>query len=226
MKVEFNTLYWDNTPEEQIEAHRRVTSHFQLPVNYYCENVPHGMWMDHVCENSSSDVIGFLDADCIPLSRGAVMESINYVTTSDTFLGVAQVSNHIPPRTHIYAAPAFYFITKKCWSEMRTSFFETKRSDVGEELTYVAESIGKRYRCIYPSFFEREPVEGVWRLSNYGFYGVGTVFGNYCYHLYQGRFSNNLQLFLQRCNEVIRGTFSTQGFHSATNLKYEGKIVP
>lgn len=226
MKVEINTLYWDNTPPEQIQAHEQVTNHFKLPVNYYKENTPHGLWMDSVCQNSDSDVIGFLDSDCVPLSRDAVLSAINYVKTFSTFLGIAQVSNHIHPKSHVYAAPAFYFITKQAWKELNTSFSETRRSDVGEELTYVAENGGRRYRCLYPSYFEREPVEGVWRLGNYGFYGVGTVFGNSCYHLYQGRMGNNLQLFIDRCKEIILGTFSTSGFYSATDFNYKGRIVP
>lgn len=225
MKVEINTLYWDNTPREQIDKHRQVTEHFKLPVNYYQENSPHGLWMDHVCRNSESDVIGFLDSDCVPLSREAVLDAINFVRTNNTFLGIAQVSNHIPPKTHIYAAPAFYFITKSCWRDLNTSFSETRRSDVGEELTYVAESKGKRYRCIYPATFEREPVEGIWPLSNYGYYGVGTTFGNYCYHLYQGRMGNNLQLFFDRCDEIVSGKFNNSTHINAKLFNYKGKMV-
>lgn len=226
LKVEINTLYWEGSPTELVTAHKKVTSHFQLPVNYYEHTARHGAWMDRVCESSTSDIIGFLDGDCVPLSKNAVMRAISYVKENNTFIGIAQASNHIPPKSHIYAAPAFFFITKDCWRKINTSFVETPRSDVGEELTYAAEKMGIRYRCIYPTFFEREPVEGIWRLGNYGFYGVGTAFGDTCYHLYQGRMSNNLELFVQRCNEIVSNKFSTDGFHNATDLKPKGKIVP
>lgn len=226
MKVEFNTLFWDNTPSDQITAHKEVTEHFKLPINYYESNIRHGLWMDHVCENSNSDVIGFFDADCVPLSRQAVLDAVSFVSANNTFLGIAQASNHIPPMTHIYPAPAFFFVSRKWWKEVGVSFVESIRSDVCEEFTYASESKGKRYKCLYPTHFEREPVEGVWRLSNYGFYGIGTVFGNACYHLYQGRMKNNLELFLKRCKEIVGGSFSTDGFHSSTNFNYKGRIVP
>jgi hypothetical protein len=226
MKVELHTLYWDNTPVEQIEAHKRVTKEFGLPVNYHQQNVPHGMWMDSVCEQADSDIIGFLDADCVPLSRDAVLNAMSYVKKNNTFLGIAQVSNHIKPKSHIYAAPAFFFLTKSCWREISTSFSETIRSDVGEEFTYVAESKGKRYRCLYPVTFEREPQEGVWPLGNYGYYGIGTVFDNYCYHLYQGRLQSNLELFIKRCNEIVEGNFDNRFHVSSTAFDFKGRVVP
>jgi len=225
MKVEFNTLYWSNTPSKQIDAHKSVTDHFNLPVNYYDQNIPHGAWMDWICNNSTSDVIVFFDADCVPIDYDRIKNLIKETYKRDSFLGIAQVSNHIPPKSHIYAAPAFYIITKKCWDRLATSFAETIRSDVGEELCYKAEAIGQRYKCLYPSTFEREPAEGVWPLGNYGYYGVGTTFDNTVYHLYQGRMGNNLDLFTQRCQEIIQGNFDNR-FHISSTSFYTGKIVP
>ena len=72
MKVEFNTLYWDNTPIEQVTAHKQVTSHFNLPVNYYEENTPHGLWMDRVMRQSKSDIVVFFDSDCVQIGRAHV----------------------------------------------------------------------------------------------------------------------------------------------------------
>ena len=226
LKVEFNTLYWDNTPEVQIAAHKSVTNHFELPVNYYEENTPHGLWMDRVMMNTQSDIVVFFDSDCVPINKDKVLECISYVRKTNSFLGVAQASNHIPPKSHIYAAPAFYIITKECWKKLDTSFCETRRSDVAEEITYRAEASGIRYRCLYPSTFEREPVEGVWPLGNYGYYGVGTTFDNTVYHLYQGRMGNNIQLFVDRCNEIVNDAFDNRFHTSSKTMKYKGRIVP
>lgn len=227
MKVEFNTLYWDNTPKEQIDAHRSVTEHFEIPVNYYEENAPHGKWMDRVMRNSTSDLIVFFDSDCVPIDEENMMECIRYVQKTKTFLGIAQASNHIPPKSHVYAAPAFYIIAKECWENLgRPSFTESRRGDVAEEVSYIAEEYGVRYRCLYPSTFEREPVEGIWPLGNYGYYGVGTTFDNTVYHLYQGRMGNNIQLFVERCKEIVDGTFDNR-FHISSKIKnYKGRIVP
>lgn len=226
MKVEFNTLYWDNTPEVQINAHRSVTEYFELPVNYYEENTRHGLWMDRVMRSSTSDLIVFFDSDCVPVDKDNMMECIKYVQKTKTFLGVAQASNHIPPKSHIYAAPAFYVIAKECWEKMgRPSFAESRRGDVAEEVSYLAEDMGMRYRCLYPSTFEREPVEGVWPLGNYGYYGVGTTFDNTVYHLYQGRMGNNVQLFADRCKEIVEGNFDNRFHTSANTMNYKGRIV-
>lgn len=227
VKVEFNTLYWDNTPSVQMDAHRQVMNHFELPVNYYEQNAPHGAWMDFIVQRSQSDIIVFFDSDCVPVDKDAVMDCIRFVQKTGTFLGIAQASNHIPPKSHIYAAPAFYVMNRQCWYDIgKPSFSETSRSDVAEEVTYVAEAKGVRYRCLYPTTFEREPVEGIWPLGNYGYYGVGTTFENTVYHLYQGRMGNNIELFTQRCNEIINGEFDNR-FHTSSKIKnYKGNIVP
>ena len=97
---------------------------------------------------------------------------------------------------------------------------------MAEEVSYIAEDFGVRYRCLYPSTFEREPVEGVWPLGNYGYYGVGTTFDNTVYHLYQGRMGNNIQLFVDRCKEIVDGTFDNRFHNSSITMNYKGRIVP
>lgn len=227
MKIEFNTLYWDNTPKEQVDAHKRVTEHFGIPVNYYEENTRHGLWMDRIMRQSQSDIVVFFDSDCVPIDKEKMFNCIRYVQRTGTFLGVAQASNHIPPKSHVYAAPAFYCIAKECWEKLgRPSFAESRRGDVAEEVTYLAEQAGIRYRCLYPETFEREPVEGVWPLGNYGYYGVGTTFEATVYHLYQGRMGNNVQLFVERCDDIVNGIFDNSHYYDAKTLDYKGRIVP
>lgn len=208
MKVELATLYWPGSSQTIVQAHQAVTQHFQLPINYYEEKINHGYWMDQILKQSDADVIGILDGDCVPLSRQAILDCIKHVKEKNSFIGVAQVSNHIHPKSHIYAAPAFFFITKECWKKVNVSFTETMRSDVGEEFCYRAEELGIKYRCLYPTTYEQEPEEGLWPLSNYGYYGIGTTFGTHCYHLYQSRLKNNAELFEKRCKEIIDGTFN------------------
>lgn len=225
MKIEFNTLAWTNAPVEMIDAHKRVTDHFNIPVNYYRENVRHGAWMDRICRQSESDIIGFFDSDCVPINYESIIECARYIKKTKSFLGIAQVSNHIDPKVHIYAAPAFYLIHKECWEKLNTSFLETSRSDVAEELSYVAVHKGIKYRCLYPDTFEDEPEEGVWPLGNYGYYGIGTTFNRTVYHLYQGRFQKNLKLFLQRCDDIISDTFDNRFHKSSTMFNYDGRVV-
>jgi hypothetical protein len=100
---------------------------------------------------------------------------------------------------------------------------ENSRSDVAEEVSYVAEDYMVPYKALYPTHFECEPIEGVWRLSNYGYYGIGTVFANCVYHLYQGRYKQNADLFKKRCDEIVAGTFSTNDMFNSQDI-YIGKI--
>lgn len=224
--INFHTLHWDNIPEDFVNAHKSVMEHFEIPVAYYNLNADHGSWMNTVMQNTNEEVIGFFDIDCVPLSKEKIEEIIEFARINDTFVGCVQTSNHIPPFIHTFAAPSFFVITKSCWEKLgMPSFKQALRWDVGEKVSYVAEDHWKRYRCLYPDCYEREPVEGIWRLHNYGLYGIGTVFENTVYHLYQGRIPANRDLFIQRCNEIVNGTFSTEGFHSCKDWNYKGRIV-
>lgn len=225
MKVEFNTLHWNNVPQEVLYNHRKIVDYFNISVNYYSENTRHGEWMDRVCAESDSDIIGFFDCDCIPLSREKILECIEFVAKTETFIGAAQASNHIPPKTHIFAAPAFFLVSKKCWQQVNTSFLETPRSDVCEEFAYNAESKGVRYRCLYPDTFDDEPYEGVWPLHNYGYYGLGTVFENTVYHLYQIRAGNNVERFVETCNKVLNNQ-PVIGRYCSKTYYFPGRVVP
>jgi len=226
MRVEFNSLHWDNVDDRMLHAHKQVMQHFSIPINYTNLNVNHGLWLDHIMQNSSSDIVVILEPDCIPINKDRITDYIYYAYRKNTYVGIAQVSNHIPPRTHIYAAPGFYVMPTKVYKQLGSpSFSETRRSDTAEEICYIAEKKGIRYRALAPTFFEKEPGEGLWPLGPLGYYGIGTIFDNAIYHLYQSRMAANIDLFVERCTEVIDGTFSTDRFLPSTILNYEGKIV-
>jgi hypothetical protein len=220
MKIEFNSLHWDNVDKDMLSAHQRVMDYFKIPMNYdNRDGHNHGMWMQWVINNSSSDVIVFMEPDCIPLNKN-YLDYIKYANRNETFVGIAQVSNHIPPKSHIYAAPGFYAISKKAYDKLgRPSFTETRRSDTAEEICYMAEEKGMKYRALMPTYFEKPSSEGIWPLSNLGYYGIGTVFDNSIYHLYQSRMAENIEMFVKRCDQVIRDEFTTEFFTSATTFK-------
>ena len=226
MKLSINTLYFPNSNEDFINAHKNVMKHFDVKVNYHEVAMRHGQWMNQVIESTNADIVGFLDIDCIPLTAGAVNELVKYVAKNKSIAGCAQATNHIAPMSHIFVAPCCFFIWKPLWVALgKPTFAETNRSDVCEEVCYIAESLGVRAKALYPTHFEREPEEGAWRLHNYGLYGVGTVFANKFYHLYQSRFQTNVDLFIQRSREVIDGTFTTEGMHDSQNFNFEGRVA-
>lgn len=227
MKIEFNTLHWDNVDKDMLAAHKRVMEHFGIPVNYHnLTGFNHGKWMDEVVKRSESDVVCIIEPDCIPLNKEKLIDVIKYAAARDTFVGIAQVSNHIHPKSHIYAAPGFYAITPSIYKKLGSpSFTETHRSDTAEEISYLAEENGIRYRALMPTYFTREPGEGAWPLSNIGYYGIGTVFDDVVYHLYQSRMADNIELFVDVCNQVIDGTFTTDNLIPSTTFNFKGKTV-
>lgn len=226
MKIEYHSLHWDNVDIEMLSAHKRVMQHFSIPMNYHNLNgANHGLWMEWVLKESKSDVVIFFEPDCIPLNN-EFLNYVRYTGKDKTFVGIAQVSNHIPPKSHIYAAPGFYCISKEAYNLLgQPSFTETRRSDTAEEISYMAEEKGLRYRALMPTYFYKEPEEGLWPLSNLGYYGIGTVFDNTIFHLYQSRMAQNIELFVSVCDQVTEDLFDLSNFTPATTFKYEGNIV-
>ncbi len=226
--ISFHSFHWDNFSPKVLQAHKRVMKHFGIDVQYTQENIPHGEWLDRVIGQGKSKVIAIIEPDLIPLNLDVVKQAAVYVYENDTFLGCAQASNHIYPASHIFASPAFFFITPNCYEKLgRPSFMPKKnRGDVAQELSYRAEELGIRYRTLYPSCFERGSEEGIWALGSYGFFGIGTVFAGSVYHLFQSRLAQNVELFVQRCDEVINNKFDTSGFISSTDLSDIGVVVP
>lgn len=226
MHLSLHSLSWLDSDQRLLTAHRNLFKQFDIAVAFTDENVRHGVWMDRIMRTTTSDVVGFIDNDCVPLTPGIIAASADYAFRNRSFVGIAQASNDRIP-SHIFAAPAFLFVDRRAWEVLgRPSFAENSRSDVAQELSWRADAKRMPYRVYYPTHFEREPVEGVWRLGNYGLYGVGTTFAGGVYHLFQGRYANNVELFEKRCAEAIAGTFDTAGMHRSTDLDYEGKIAP
>lgn len=226
MKIEIHSLHWDNVDKDMLTAHKQVMKHFDTQVNYHNLNgANHGRWMEWVVNESKSDVVVFFEPDCIPLNLN-FHHYIRYAYKHKTFVGIAQVSNHIPPKSHIYAAPGFYCISKEAYNVLgKPSFTETRRSDTAEEISYMAEEQGLKYRALMPTYFYTEPAEGLWPLSNLGYYGIGTVFDDSIFHLYQSRMAQNIELFVRVCDAVQNGALDLTKFKRATLFNYEGNIV-
>lgn len=226
--IEFHSFHWDNFSPKILEMHARVMHHFNIDIKYTQKNIPHGEWLDWVLKNAKSKVVAIIEPDLIPLNREIIDNALEYVIAENSFLGCAQVSNHIAPATHIYAAPSFFFITTDCYKKLGSPSFKSipSKADVAENLCYIAEQKGVRYRTLFPTCFEKEPQEGVWPLSSYGHYGIGTVFSDRVYHLFQSRLQSNVDLFIKRCEEVLKGEFTTSNFISSTSFEKLHKVVP
>lgn len=214
MNINFYSLSWNNNDPRIIENQKKVLELFNVNINYTFENIDHGTWMDDVINSSNDQIIGFIDSDCIPTNREIIDFCINYTEQKKSFIGIAQVTNHIPPATHIYAAPPFLIINRDMWKNIgKPSLKCNSRSDAGEELSYRAEELGITYKTLYPKLFEKLPKEGLpWKLSNYGYFGIGTYFEGGIYHLYQGRYSDNVDLFCLRAEQICYNKFDLSNF--------------
>lgn len=212
MRAEIHSLCWPTADPLLAEKQAQVFRHFELPIRQHGIKVSHGLWIDALLTQSEADVVMLVDNDCVPLKREAVLEAIQYAWARKIFLGLAQSSGHIDGGRHVFAAPAFLAVSRQAWEALgRPSFQPNPRSDVAQELSRQAEEKGLVYRAWYPTHFHRPSREGLWRLGNYGCYGIGSVFADRVFHLYQGRFGDNVALFAQVCDRICEGSFSVEG---------------
>jgi hypothetical protein len=220
MIVEFHTLYWPNINKDIVECHKKVTKHFGFDVNYHEEMIDHGEWMTRILDKAKSDVIVFLDIDCVPINGHGIWSWIESVRSRKTFVGVAQVSNHIPPAEHIYAAPAFFAIYKECWDKIKVPMVAGSDGkhvgDVCELFCYAAEEQKIPYNVLMPEVYYKPSKEGLWKLADKGYYGIGTIFGGAVYHLYQSRYAENVELFKKHCDQLISYSLQYSDFINAT----------
>jgi len=217
--IALHTLYWPNTEADIVKAHSDVMKHFDLPVGYTVQQAPHGLWMDNVLEQCQTDIVCFFDIDCVPTNKQVIHDAIQYVTRTKSFVGISQVSNHIKPCSHIFAAPAFFMIWKDTWLKMnKPTFAEQVRCDVGENVSYTAEMMGIKYKTLFPTHYCRQPEGERWFLHSYGEYGIGTHFEGGIFHLYQGRMPQNQELFKNTCAAIIDGTFTTDGMKDCREI--------
>jgi hypothetical protein len=216
MTVEIHTLSWPNTNTDMITAHQNVCRHLDLNVNYTFQQIRHGQWINDIMNNSTSDVVGFLDNDCVPTNRKVVDDAIIWAANNKSFVGTAQVSNWRSTKAHIFASPAFFFIWRETWKSMQCpTFLESENADVAENVSHTADIMNIPYKALYPTHHCVPSHEGLWKLHNYGWFGIGTHYEGGVFHLYQGRMEKNVKLFVDRCNDIIAGNFTTEGMNSS-----------
>ena len=203
MKIELHTLYWDNVDPKIVKSHTDTCKHLGLDVNYTMQNIPHGAWMDGIMLSSDADMKLFLDIDCVPTNKEIVDKSIHWAMENKSMVGIAQASNHIPPYSHIFAAPAFLAISAEGWKNMgQPSFSENEQCDVAENVSYAAEINKIKYKTLFPTHYFKEPEGGAWDLHTYGKYGIGTHFEGGVFHLYQARMSGHPETFYNVCKGI------------------------
>lgn len=210
------SVYFDNIHPRMLDLHRQaVLKLMPKDATYYqLRATDHGSAMFRMAKNlavtrSNHDFnrIVFLDIDCIPLNRQALVEPFK---RSDLW-GCAQRANHIENGAHIYASPFAMGFTLDLFDRMNyPTFSAAYRGDVGEELTYAYERLhgGARPYLLFPSDVETMPEGGYWALENGKQFGLGTTYANeegsnYFYHAFQIRMGDAMKRFESKCREVL-----------------------
>jgi hypothetical protein len=157
------------------------------------------------------DSILILDIDCVPVNSRA-LTYIFEQAESGILVGNIQRSNHLNNNSHLYVAPSCIALTREMFNDLRNpSFAPTNRGDIGEELSYIAESLNKKIEMFLPSKYEQLPYQSKepWDLNELlPKYGIGTTFANskkqeLFYHLFQSRVGVFNELFYKKCSELL-----------------------
>lgn len=203
MNISYHTLYWANTNSDIVNLHKKIMKKFDIDVHYTEKNIHHGQWIDEILEQTKNDAVIFMDIDCFPLSKDVIDETVSLLE-NDYMVGNAQVTNCIKAKHDLFCAPSYLGITKKYYEKIgKPSAVNNGRSDIAQELTRAAIDREMRLKMYFPTSFQSVPQGGIWRLSGYGYYGIGTIFDNKTYHLFQTRFQNNVNLLKQTANCIL-----------------------
>lgn len=203
MKLGLYSLYWDNIDLAIPAAQRRVCDHLKLPLQQHRINgLDHGEWIDWVLEREKNDVSVFLDIDCIPLSRAVFLQNARWTDQFQGLCGAKACANHLD-KTRAYAGPWYLFVSLERWRILdRCSACVDHGYDVAQNLTEAWLFYRGALTLIWPTMCEIP----LWDLPDKKqAYGIGTTYGEHCYHLFEARSGEHTELFLKACERVITG---------------------
>jgi hypothetical protein len=95
---------------------------------------------------------------------------------------------------------------------------------MAQELTRAAVEKEKRLKMYFPTSFQSTPAGGIWRLSGYGYYGIGTIYDEKFYHLYQTRFKQNVDLFVETCELILSDRIDQINRKYSSREEWMGKL--
>lgn len=193
----FHCYLCDNTSKALFELHKEACDIAGLDVRYHVFEVEklskaglsphegHGWFMQQVLAQDESELIGFIDIDCIVATREFVDECCDAVQKSGTLLGLAQCANHLPSRDEVYAAPAFCIAANGIWQQVGSpSLIANSKYDTGQGLSAALAESGYFFDMLMPE--SHSNAGQAWPLADKGEYGIGTVYGGgKAFHLFQ-----------------------------------------
>ena len=196
-------FYMVNISTRVVLAQRRVLKLFTPPdiaILQIETSASHGVTMQNFIRNTRYRTILFLDIDCIPLHRNAIGKLVE-LAEGGALAGNIQRSSHIQNDGHLFVAPSCMALMPALYREVgQPTFLETPRGDVGEELTYTMEQLGRPFHFLWPTKVDGEPI---WPLIDGISYGLGTTFGDSFWHSFHIRDRIYQERFVRRCEAVL-----------------------
>lgn len=156
------------------------------------------------------DNIFILDIDCIPLSKSAVKYTFERASQG-YLIGNVQRSSYIENDNHLFVGSSCLCINKYTFEKIgRPNAAPTKRGDICEEWTYLAEEHDVPIEFYIPDSYEASPYGAEnWTLSgDLKPYGIGTTFKNVMdnemfYHLFESRTNLNVDRFVKKSVSIL-----------------------
>jgi hypothetical protein len=124
------------------------------------------------------DIIILLDIDCVPISMAAIPTLLERAKAG-FLVGAAQRAHHISNGQHIYVGPFLMGLTMATYRKLgMPRFSATARGDVGEELTYRAETDRLAIQFLWPTRCDVP----TWHLKDDIYFGRNTIYENSFLH--------------------------------------------
>jgi len=204
-KVRIVSFFKDNIPEEARSAQRAVMRKFGQRIEQFRFAATHQQAIDGFMSEmdwSRHDFLVILDIDAVPTSDEGIPYMVEEMRRG-RLVGCAQAANHgHMNRDHVYVGPFCVGLTRDVFEALgRPSFLETARSDVGQELTWLAQEKNVPVSMMLPTSVE----EPRWALGPTGKFGLGTGYGvagvELFWHAFESRYRT--ERFVRKCKELL-----------------------
>jgi hypothetical protein len=155
---------------------RAVFSQFRMPLRQILFEGPgedscyHGKAIDQFLRRTTAKTVVLFDVDAVPLSSTAIPILLGNINPG--ICGAAQQSNH-KNVDHPYAGPSCVCFNMSLYHTLANPSFEPDdKSDVGERLTWAAQSHNTPIALLTPIAYEKPG----WRLGKVMEFGRSTIY--------------------------------------------------
>jgi hypothetical protein len=196
------SYFMANVPKAVVDAQRRVVERF-LPADAHflqiLTGLGHGESLDNLLATTAYDVYVVLDIDCVPLREGALEHLIERAATH-VLVGAVGRHGHLGNPTHLYVSPFCMAFSRLSYMRMgHPSFTATPMGDIGQELTYRAESLNLPVEFLRPTASDDKRFQ----LDDTTWYGRFTVYDDMFVHALYIRDPTTHTRFVARCDVIL-----------------------